>query len=119
MSLINVRHITAPLRNKFQIGAIVILALVVLMIRWNSTLTNNTSSITQSVQRQERAQRNQALLEFLQDSATEDKGLGSSDPLVDGIVTGEYERRLKAEKQRQESSDSGSFSDIRKSLGLE
>lgn len=119
MSLINVRHITAPLRNKVQIGAIVILAIIVLMIRWNSTLTSNTSRSTQSVQKQERAQRNQALLEFLQETTTEDKKLGSSDPFVDGIVTGEYERRLEAEKQRQKSSDSDSFSDIRKSLGLE
>lgn len=119
MSLINVRHITAPLRNKVQIGAIVILALVVLMIRWNSTLTNNTSRSTESVPRQERVQRNQALLGFLEETTTEGKKIGSSDSFVDDLVTGEYERQIEAEKQRQESSDSGSFSDIRKSLGLE
>lgn len=125
MSLINIRHLSAPLRSKFQIGAVVILALLVLMIRWNSSGSLEASDPYKASARKVRAERNQALLNFLKESTTSSPteagpaNLDQTDPLIDEIVTGEYERQLLAEKERETRSNSGSFSDIRKSLGLD
>ena len=124
MSLINIRHLSAPLRSKFQIGAVVILALLVLMIRWSSSGSLENPAPYKASVRKERTERNQALLNFLKESATSSptgakpSNLEHTDPLIDDIVTGQYERRLLAEKERETRSNSDSFSDIRKSLGL-
>lgn len=125
MSLINIRHLSAPLRSKFQIGAVVILALLVLMIRWSSSGSLENAAPYKPSVRKERAEKNQALLNFLKESTTNSStetgssNYGQTDPLIDDIVTGEYERQLLAEKERETRSNSGSFSDIRKSLGLD
>jgi hypothetical protein len=101
------------------------MALLVLMIRWSNSGSPEDSVPYNATVRKERAERNQALLNFLKESTTgspteaDPANLDQTDPLIDEIVTGEYERQLLAEKERETRSKSGSFTDIRKSLGLD
>ncbi|MEY4701517.1 MAG: hypothetical protein RL326_1704 [Pseudomonadota bacterium] len=123
MSLISFRNVTAPLRSKFQIGTLVILALLVAAIRYGASDRSGKSvdypgSATADKAVDIEAHREE-IVDFL--DATEKqlkrKGPKPADSELQGLVDGSYERSVR--RKQNEEQPSGKFEDIRKSLGLE
>lgn len=120
MSLINLRHLSAPLRSKFQIGAIVILGLLVLMIRWSSGSNFRTPN-TSRLKPEQGVPPNNAIVELLREPSESTTKINepSADPFLDDLVSGSFDRRTGATRGQENSPDQGAFRDIRKSLGLQ
>lgn len=120
MSLINLRHLSAPLRSKFQIGAIVILGLLVLMIRWSSGSHFHAPKTSRAEAEKETQQKN-VIIELLQEAGEDSRGIKESDadPFLDDLVSGNFDRRTRSKSVQDSSNEQGAFRDIRKSLGLQ
>lgn len=120
MSLINLRHLSAPLRSKFQIGAIVIFGLLVLIIRWGSGSNSGISNTNRPTMGQNALQK-KAIIELLQEPSEEDSitSEAGSDPFLDDLVSGNFDQRTRSGSRREGSPGKGAFQDIRKSLGLQ
>lgn len=126
MSLISFRNLTYPLRSKFQIGALVILALLVAAVRYGASSRperggrpsdggpgrNAESPIDLEAHREE-------IIDFLDET---NKRLKRNSPKradseLEGLVDGSYDREVRREREAQQPNEK--FQDIRKSLGLE
>jgi hypothetical protein len=123
MSLISFRNLTAPLRSKFQIGALVIIALLVAVVRYGAAdRTARVGSgrapagVEQSVDLE--AHREE-IIDFLDETEKHLKRNGSkpADSELEGLVDGSYEKSVR--RKQNEAQTNGKFEDIRKSLGLE
>ncbi len=123
MSLISFRNLTAPLRSKFQIGTLVVLALLVAAVRYGASdrsakAVDYRGSATADKVVDLEAHREE-IVDFL--DATEKqlkrKGAKPADSELQGLVDGSYERSVR--RKRNEEQPNGKFEDIRKSLGLE
>ena len=126
MSLINIRNLSAPIRSKVQIGGLIIVALLVLVIRYGTSAGGFSST---GIRRQDGkpaagtvlggSQSQQDLLDFLDEAPAPRKPAGADqdDSLVDELVSGRFDRQQKQRQQEQEKNES--FQDIRRSLGLE
>jgi hypothetical protein len=120
MSLINVRNLSAPIRSKVQIGGLIIVALLVLVIRYGSHSGDAPRGGSRApIDDSEDAQRQKELLDLLDDSspARRPGGADTDDAMVDDLVSGRF--AAEQAKKRQEAPKNDSFNDIRKSLGLE
>ena len=132
MSLINIRNLTAPIRSKVQLSAILIAALLVLVIRLSASggaaITRQRVdplgySNTNDYAEDESARRSQ-LADLLSDdspaAAVKPKPRGlikSKDDVVESLVDGRFEKEQNQRRQMEDRNES--FDDIRKSLGLE
>jgi hypothetical protein len=121
MSLINVRNFLAPFRNKYQIGALLVLALVVAVVRLIST--------SEPTPDRENLKLNGQIKDFLASQqpvtqANKDR-LGASrsnDEAIGGLLEDGWAKEEVAEAPAAPPVDSGAtqgLSDIKKSLGLE
>jgi hypothetical protein len=115
MSLISIRNIAGPLKSKFQIGALVIVTVLVLVIRLGASRSSSRDEV--------RAVRQNAsaedLLDTLQDGrrSKSAKPSRTKDDLLDELVAGGIDEN--AQPQAEEPEKNESFDEIRKSLGLE
>lgn len=126
MSLISFRNLTYPLRSKFQIGALVILALLVAAVRYGASSRldrgarpiggksgqNTETSIDLEAHRGE-------IIDFLDETNKRLKRNSpkTADSELQGLVDGSYDRDVRREREAQQPNEK--FQDIRKSLGLE
>lgn len=121
MSLISLRNFTSPLRSRFQIGVLVVLALMVAAVRYGSR-TEGGGAATPS--RFEEEAQNREIESFLRDSESRARDYRQqkqpSQPKVEELeelANGAFERNRKREADSRDKA--GKFDDIRKSLGLE
>ena len=123
MSLISFRNLSAPLRSKFQIGALVIIALLVAVVRYGAAdrtarvgSARVPAGVAQSVDLE--AHREE-IIDFLDETEKHLKrnGTKQSDSELEGLVDGSYEKSVR--RKQSETQANGKFDDIRKSLGLE
>jgi hypothetical protein len=121
MSLINVRNLSAPIRSKVQIGGLIIVALLVLVIRYGTSSGGSRSSLDRipSGALVEDGPSRDELLDLLDEPAASRRPSGPArdDSMVDELVDGRFDRQQK--QKRQEADKNESFQDIRRSLGLE
>jgi hypothetical protein len=126
MSLISLRNFTAPLRSKFQIGGLIIGALLVLVIRLAGGGTYSGDGTPQDfADRQEldqnevsrRNELNEILRESLPARRAPAKRAAAPDDILDGLV-GEN-ANVRQKPQRGQDPSGNSFDDIRRSLGIE
>lgn len=124
MSLISFRNVVMPLQSKFQMGALLIATLLVLVIRFGiGATTNEPQSFGASHSAREQLSEEQAgqLLDLI-DSDKPSRRANSTKPTQDGmlreLVDGRFDRESK-ERRFERERGSESFGDIRKSLGLE
>jgi hypothetical protein len=115
MSLISIRNFAGPLRSKFQMGALAIAILLVLVIRLG---------ISRSAERggepSEASSGSEELLHVLS-AAGKPRNAGrraapTQDQVLDGLVAEGFQD---SQQNTQETQENESFDDIRKSLGLE
>jgi hypothetical protein len=118
MSLINVRNFLAPLQNKYQMGALLVLALIIAVVRVigsseapasreNVKLNDEIKSFLASQQPSTVAQKDRA-------------GSASEDPFQNDLLPdGWEEEQRKDAKVPEKAKNNGGFSDVKKSLGLE
>ncbi len=126
MSLISFRNLTYPLRSKFHIGALVILALLVAAVRYGASARldraprsqDGRSGVAAGAPVDLEAHREE-IIDFLDatDKQLKRKGSRQADSELEGLVDGTYEKNVRREREAQQ--DNGKFQDIRKSLGLE
>jgi hypothetical protein len=126
MSLISFRNLTSPLRSKFQIGALVILALLVAAVRYGASSRQDRSlrpSDGRSGQNDERPidleAHREEIIDFLDETNKRLKVSGpkKADSELQGLVDGSYDRDVRREREARQPNEK--FQDIRKSLGLE
>lgn len=123
MSLISFRNVTAPLRSKFQIGTLVILALLVAAIRYGASDRSGKGVTDRGAPTQDKAvdleAHREEIIDFLDETEKHLKRNGSkpADNELQGLVDGSYERSVR--RKQNEEQRNGKFEDIRKSLGLE
>lgn len=120
MSLINVRNFIAPLQNKYQMGALLILALIIAVVRVigssepsagreNLKLNDEIKSFLTSQQPSTLVQRNR-----------DGSSSASVDPFQNELLPDGWEEDAKKELQApQKSNNNKGFSDVKKALGLE
>lgn len=118
MSLISLRNLTAPLRSKAQIVAIVIAGLLVAAVRLmgngasgDADARRDRSDRTVDVEAQDRNFRE------LLNNQPKRRRVEPQDDMLNGLVDGSFERER--QKQREAEHKSSEFDDIRRSLGLE
>jgi hypothetical protein len=120
MSLINVRNFLTPLQNKYQIGALLVIALVVAVVR--------VIGSSEPSQGRENLKINDDIKQFLasqQPSTQAQKehdgfGVPSDDEILGGLMgDGGQDERSKEGSAPVDSKSNKGLSDIRKSLGLE
>jgi hypothetical protein len=121
MSLISLRNFSAPLQSKFQIGILVVLALVVAAIRFSGPSSRSLPSVTGREGSSSGADpRDAEIVDFLK-GVEKNRNQAAKRPPADdelqGLMDGSYERDLQRKRDQQQKS--GKFDDIRKSLGLE
>jgi hypothetical protein len=121
MSLINLRNLSAPLRSKIQIGGLIIVALLVLVIRYGANSGGAGPAVDRSPSRAllDDGKSQDELLDLLDEPAVARRPAGAErdDSMVDELVDGRFDRQQK--QKRQEGDKNESFQDIRRSLGLE
>ncbi|MFO0416755.1 MAG: hypothetical protein ACK5Y6_05650 [Pseudomonadota bacterium] len=127
MSLISFRNLALPLQSKVQVGALLIITLLVLVIRLGIGSVEGVAPAgggreTPGLLSPEDArEQDQALLDLLNDSrpkaAKKRQEQPPSDEVLDDLVDGTFDREAKQERQRRERGGE-SFDDIRKTLGL-
>lgn len=127
MSLISLRNLSAPLRSKVQLGALLIAALLVLAIRLGASGKAGAPGSAPdygSEDAEEEAIRRSQLTELLQkptgdarSGSTSKRGSRSNDDVLDSLVDGRFDKELRDQQEQERKNES--FEDIRKSLGLE
>lgn len=128
MSLISIRNLTAPIRSKVQLGALLIAALLVLVIRLGGSSGAPAASKQQGyggADSEEEAVRRAQIADLLNDNPNVPppkapagkQGKQARDDVLDGLVDGRFDRKLK--EQNEQVPKNESFEDIRRSLGLE
>lgn len=125
MSLISFRNLTSPLRSKFQIGALVILALLVAAVRYGAASRVDRGRAPYDRGRQaaeapvDLEAHREEIIDFLDatDKQLKRKGSKQADSELQGLVDGSYERNVR--REREADTQNEKFQDIRKSLGLE
>ncbi len=121
MSLISFRNLTAPLRSKFQIGALVILALLVAAVRFGASerAAKDRPPETSADKPVDLEAHREEIVDFLNATEKHLKRNGSkpADSELQGLVDGSYERSVRRKQAAEQHNEK--FEDIRKSLGLE
>jgi hypothetical protein len=123
MSLISFRNLTAPLRSRFQIGTLVILALLVAAIRYGASDRSTKGGAERGAAVADKGvdleTHREEIIDFLAQTEKQLKRNGSkpTDSELQGLVDGSYERSVR--RKQDEEQRNGKFEDIRKSLGLE
>jgi hypothetical protein len=127
MSLINIRNLALPLQSKVQVGALLIITLLVLVIRLGIgsvegvAPTRGGREAPAVLSPEDARDQDQALLDLLNESrpnaAKKRQEQAPADEVLDGLVDGSFDREAKQERQRRERGGE-SFDDIRKTLGL-
>lgn len=113
MSLISVRNLFGPYRNKVQMGALIIAVVLVLAIRMGTSKSYIKPHTTKE-------DANQELLGVLGKSRRDAKSARtarSTDEVLDQLINERAEEASAEESNNRNKAES--FQDIRKSLGLE
>ena len=116
MSLISVRNLFGPYRNKVQMGALIIAVILVLAIRMGSSRSSLKHAPAREVESGEREDLLGVLGKARKDAASA-RGSRSTDEVLDDLINEKADDGPSEQPQRQDKSES--FEDIRKSLGLE
>lgn len=113
MSLISLKNIVGPLGNRVQIGALIIVVIIVLVIRLNSAGSDGAQAGVKSA-----SSGQGQLLGVLNDarSSRRAKAERTKDDFLDGLVADGLDEEIPPTAKPK---DSESFDDIRKSLGLD
>jgi hypothetical protein len=115
MSLISIKNLAGPLKSKFQVGALLIVTVLVLVIRLGSS---RSSSYDQARAIREDATSEDLLEELHARSKPKAaKPAKASDDLLDQLVAGGIDENERPQAETPAKNES--FDDIRKSLGLE
>jgi hypothetical protein len=115
MSLISIRNFAGPLRSKFQMGALAIAILLVLVLRLGVSRTAERADASL-----EPTSGSEELLDVLDEAAKPSKArrraARTQDQVLDNLVAEGFDG---APQDAPEPKKNESFEDIRKSLGLE
>jgi|GEM_PF-2533050 len=126
MSLISFRNFTSPLRSRFQIGVLVVLALMVAAVRYGSRTEGGKVATPPRFSPPARLEedQNREIENFLSDSDSRSRNARQKRQApppevseLESLTNGTFERERKRESDSREKT--GKFDDIRKSLGLE
>ncbi len=115
MSLISLRNLVGPLRSKFQMGALAIAILLVLVIRFG--ITRSSERVNAELEGNPDSGELVSKVDHLNKARkSARRGAASQDRILDNLVAEGFDG---AQENTRESDNNESFDDIRRSLGLD